>query len=1293
MNLQKSLGRWLVYGLCLAPAVAMLGYYALEYIPSQSEYFMSLRFRSLSQIGDRIRTKVESLQTALDYATQSGSQSAAYLAALVPELTYTGQCGGSPRPSVEFDPSGDTLRFKPAKGCAAVASLAQIFSQFTADDLFDNVLLADTSGRVVYQSSSDSPRIVNLGDLRKSAADAKPTGSGTDADAVQLLHLDGSSFTLMIQPLRITVLDVPDRSLAICGLVRSQRLAEEARHVPPMYLLVIFAPLLIVFLSGPFLKIMLLTRTSRVAFHDIVLLSASAVIAAGLLTLLVSSWRQYWAGGTQSQPDLKAFADALNGQLVSDIERMRSTLEQIDRELPSEKDLRTHPDTTDLFVSNPRNGLDFQSAPFDFVFWNNRQGCQVAKWTTKLFNTPRVNQRSEQHFLDLQSGKFWTIHDKPFTLQTLVSSTTSQLIVIIGIPSANSAKAAPCPAAGGASPGENGAPPGESSAIVEAAMVGLLPSLTSPLIPPGAGFAIFDPTGEVIFHSSPERDLHENLFDEIRSPAPWQAAVSMAVGRFGSAYYRGRKYQLRVQPVTGIGGSRWNIAAFQELEPRQAMIGTVWSETLILLMVPICFLVIALFLLSLALRVKLRQTWRKQIDFLLARFWPDPARGPAFALLSRVLSAIAILCLAVAAYGSSHAYRSAWWLLPFSWLAPAAALGISVILLWKPVAPLAFPNRSHTAYVTCASLLLVLLAVVPTLGLFSICNAFENRLSLMRWQRGLMDSWNTRRSRIRAAINGSSAYSDPGKQIVLKMFCQRDQIPDWGGKLYAAPFWSTGVSTQPAAIPTLRQRDWWPDLLASIRPDPHQPQAAEAGALAHSLTGSGSCQWHVTPDPARLILSCTSGLGPVQMASTLPEVGAIRDPLWWLSLLAFLGCAYAWNCRALCRLFLLDFHYRPLPLLADLPAPAAVESDLLVLGIPLARKDEAVRQWLKYTPPRVNLYADQLSKRWIEKTVARVRQELEAPMEKSSQVAVGSATAQIAPPPVRQLWIHISNLETRLREPQDRQWITALVEKLIALEIHGVRPRLVITSTIDPIFHFDSVLTEGGKTVFEHPLTEVELQRLSRLLHNFRKVQVPPPGAVLPDWAAHDDPGTAAIYEECRHHQALLAVGKEIAGSSALPSATEALLAAVAERAQSLYKLFWACCTRSEKLLLIQLAQTGLVNPLSFDTLQALIRKGLILPGVRPRIMNETFSRFLATVETRAAVRAWESEGGESAWLIIRNVVLVLITAGLIVVAMTQREAMQTVTAVLTGVGTVMAGLFRLAGYFGARRSTPAESA
>ena len=87
------------------------------------------------------------------------------------------------------------------------------------------------------------------------------------------------------------------------------------------------------------------------------------------------------------------------------------------------------------------------------------------------------------------------------------------------------------------------------------------------------------------------------------------------------------------------------------------------------------------------------------------------------------------------------------------------------------------------------------------------------------------------------------------------------------------------------------------------------------------------------------------------------------------------------------------------------------------------------------------------------------------------------------------------------------------------------------------------------------------------------------------------------------------------------------------------------------------------------------------------------FDLFLERVETRDTVRGWESEAGESSWPLIRNAALAMVAIAIAVVALTQQQAMQTVTLVLTGVGTVLAGLTQVSGFFTARRNGQAPTA
>jgi len=652
-----------------------------------------------------------------------------------------------------------------------------------------------------------------------------------------------------------------------------------------------------------------------------------------------------------------------------------------------------------------------------------------------------------------------------------------------------------------------------------------------------------------------------------------------------------------------------------------------------------------------------------------------------------------VVSMIVVSLGWADAYGSTGWLLPFCFLMPLAVAAFAMFRIRKSdpatwdVPP---TGQRQPAYTACLSLLLLLLTVVPTVGLFGVCRAFEARLHLMRWQQELLKCVDARRSRMAASIEGSPALTDQAKAFLRERFLSpAEAARAWDRQGYIGHFWQTTVGRGTVRTPDSKA-PWWQTLLAYIRPEA-QADAMEAGALARDHLGSSACQWHMQPGrPARMLLSCGAASGaPVEIASTLPAIDIPSNPLWWLVSLLLLGGAYAWNSRAFCRLYLLDFYFTPLPLLNALPAPAGTQGHLLVLGLPLARKDEAVRQWLGYTPVRVNLYGVRFSEDWVKRTTTRLERELLAGSGMAAQAVVGGTTVQSAPAGAIKPWIHISNLESKLGDALDRRVVADLLEKLILMDVAGIRLRLILTSAVDPVFHFDSVLSDERKKIYEHPLPEPELQRLARLLHNFRIVQVPGPEAQLPEWARNET--GAIVYEECRHHQALLAVGEEVARSAAAGSSPKALLGLVEERARALYKLFWFCCTRSEKLLLIQLAQTGFFNPLCADTLEELVRKGLILPGPRPRIMNTTFRAFLQTVEGPATVREWESEAGESSWLVIRNVVLGLIAVGLMVVALTQHEALQTVTAVLTGAATVMAALFRLTGFLTDRRSAAPE--
>src|SRR5262249_53506092 len=119
-------------------------------------------------------------------------------------------------------------------------------------------------------------------------------------------------------------------------------------------------------------------------------------------------------------------------------------------------------------------------------------------------------------------------------------------------------------------------------------------------------------------------------------------------------------------------------------------------------------------------------------------------------------------------------------------------------------------------------------------------------------------------------------------------------------------------------------------------------------------------------------------------------------------------------------------------------------------------------------------------------------------------------------------------------------------------------------------------------------------------------------------------------------------------------------------------------CTRPEKLLLVQLAQTGLVNPICKDTLHDLIRKKLVILKPYPRVMNESFMRFLLSATSSEQIQAWEKEAGESHWLTVRNVLLIMVAFVFLIVGITQDRVLQSISGILTAVVAGLGGVFKL---------------
>jgi hypothetical protein len=103
--------------------------------------------------------------------------------------------------------------------------------------------------------------------------------------------------------------------------------------------------------------------------------------------------------------------------------------------------------------------------------------------------------------------------------------------------------------------------------------------------------------------------------------------------------------------------------------------------------------------------------------------------------------------------------------------------------------------------------------------------------------------------------------------------------------------------------------------------------------------------------------------------------------------------------------------------------------------------------------------------------------------------------------------------------------------------------------------------------------------------------------------------------------------------------------------------------------VLIQLAQEGLINPKSRETLDELIAKGIVLPGAAPMLFNLTFRDFLQGIERTGVIQNWERMEGNGLWVMSGRIVASVLAIGGAFYFLTQGFSVQSVLPIITGTG------------------------
>jgi hypothetical protein len=697
-------------------SILLVGFavYAFWYVTGQESFYNDRAFRVLSVLDQKLTERLGGIRSLLGAATAlSKKKSQEYIAdqlldgyGLTAEevsplavpckkayrdgnlslnlagdapsstLSVEAEYLGKP-PDVDACPNQEvkvTVRLRPEP------AIRPLFDDLN-EGFFDDLLIADESGKVLYQQSTGGDHLVDLNELVRYKPDGTPlvplvaqtTPSGADNSAqksatgplsiipglgtkggapgntspavpasartkpftlvsgfsnVLDVIVAGSAYKLYLQPSNISVREDSVRNtLVLCGLRSANHVREEAHSLPATYVIWgTLALLLSLALGWPFLKISYVSPKQRISLGQFLLLIFTTLLAGSLLTSAALNWTYRSEEDTESRDQLEKLAKNINDQAGMELDRALRELENLST-TTSFNELFPRRDTPDLvsegnYFKQHRKLYEASAGQrypwFQFAFWVDSAGLQQLKIAAGTI-TPRVDVSRDSFFRQIVCIE----PKRPVPCDPIDSRLRAPrppyrfLIYPENSPNTGDFSVLI------GNPYQDGDPVpqgrGKDSRLRAQYIVNKFESLVNPVLPPGYGFAVLNRDGKVQFHSIAQRNLIENFFREMQSDGELRERLAQGSAGFLKTNYVGKPQMLYVTPLDAFRLPPLTLVVFRDYEHfiQSAQDANTWFGILALPYIAVLCLLAAAYLL-----------WRS--EYPLADLWPEATRQGAY---------------------------------------------------------------------------------------------------------------------------------------------------------------------------------------------------------------------------------------------------------------------------------------------------------------------------------------------------------------------------------------------------------------------------------------------------------------------------------------------------------------------------------------------------------------------------------------------------------------------------------------------------------------------------------------
>ncbi len=1285
-------------------ALAFLYYYFPARI-RREEALNHQAFRQLGTVADLIQNAVSNYGTVLErWAKANSTNDLEGFTDQVPDLHYvavTTDTAENLRVGTHSEPGHVLLWFQYGRHGADIPleTVVQRYIQGDPEETFDEFLVADGSGAVLFQTRRTGLHLRNLSALPgapraagggdKQPSPDKPAAAAQQASDVVKVSLGGSDYRLYSSPAPIRVRradTTPALDLVLYGLVSETSVHSRALVTPGSLQITIgLMVALVICIAWPLLKFRTMRASERVPRGAGLYFFVTSIITIVLLMILTIHLWYRVADFDHTQEKLERLAEAIDNNVTREARQALDALSQAmasDHFRKAAGNLQANSTACGVEPKSPytiteqagdvlkRRDFPVAGYPyFDQMFWADGNGFQQIKWTVRSHPTPATRLCQYPFFTETLEGHLWYFEDggpaqSRFRIDPLYSPNTGEYQAVISQPYVQREDL-----------------PGRPLAMT--AMVTQMLSLIHPVAPPDYGFAMVDESGTVLFHSTAERNGREQLFDEVDNDPAVRAAVYARTGGHLITNYHGAPHRFFVRPLRSIQGCPWTLAAFRDLRPLSAL---QLERTILFLVLSVGYLLLVGLFAAIFIRFQdypLKWLWPQasmnalyvhtalSLIILAALLYVVVIRAPLLVSFLSAVTAPVVAIRVIAWKLQGRALRIRW----LAYILLAAVVGVVALsiawmrdLRWWQVGPLllgaclalqfcasrwvtawiaknrrtgearSLPDFS-SSYTAMALSLLLLVPALPCVSFFRIAYDYHENIFTRQAQLQTMAALEDRVERVRRAY----------RQVKLTDV----SLTDGAGKIndVARALFLRG------RIDDVRL-DRYDTVFAAGGGQEYSPRPREStGARAGSeiLQDSESRFW-----------------APLQVLASL-----WRDP--YTSGARFLNgrddqsTRWSWTPEG-------DRHLRLRPRFvpstenasADSPPTAAlarlVASNPVLLSEDLVSELQALQPgfWEAAIPLAVIGWLMYLLFR---STIARMfllHVNFDAPWPETSFEEAIAADHNLILVGLPRTGKTVMLEELRKAGKIYHIDLAELAPKWLAAEsqqVHVQRNEIAEPAIVLDHFEYNCQDPEVNR---------VKLEILEWLAHAPGK-RVLIVTAIDPAFYLHpgplDDAGSPEGFAPGKYLDRWMAI---LAGFDLkrLPPPT-------AQRNGYYYQLLWAVCSRSERVALYQLARYGWPNHQNWRALNHLLKRGLIERTPVIRIADEGFRNHIRTVVGQKDVTIWERDESITVWDGVRIAFYILAVGAVVAVSVYHQQQVLAVITTLLGVVPALGKVFR----------------